>query len=512
MEIDEIVFARLRDSFTNEWKRIEVYNRRPLTKNANLREEYKTNIILRFNDICKFLQQIYVTNSLEKKLECVARINPYIEKCKKAFQLLLLKYEWPESELSEIDINSVTSNDQTIAASVTSDIQSGDGDSETGNVNSQNDKPSGSTSVPSEVASTTADSDLFFDSENPNDSRIDQLIHDLSLSDIRENTLRAHSSQNENSIIQSESSDGEQIPPTVHIAQVHALQSEGEQGETQTFTMVGQTVEEFIKLVSPMLNYKYEGDPLKLESFIEDVELVESLATSDASKGVLVKFLKTKIAGKARECLPEVVATVNDIKNALKNGIKPDNSLVIEGRLTALRVYKNNYTKFSEDAEKLADAFRRSLIGEGFTKEKANQLTLTKTKEICRRVAKNDLVRGIIASTSFDSPAEVIAKLVTETDIAQKEKKDNDTFQKRGQQNNKNNKRNTKFDKNNKNEKNNGKFRGKSNKNKSNENQGAKRGNQNSHTIRIVTDAGSSTAAAENTQNNSEQVFRLAQS
>lgn len=103
-----------------------------------------------------------------------------------------------------------------------------------------------------------------------------------------------------------------------------------------------------------------------------------------------------------------------------------------------MRVYKCNFTKFAEEAEKLADAFRRSLVSENFAKAKADELAIKKTEELCRRTARNNTVKGIIATTACDTPAEVIATLITERYIARKEKREQDDYQKRSNNKNKN--------------------------------------------------------------------------
>lgn len=94
-----------------------------------------------------------------------------------------------------------------------------------------------------------------------------------------------------------------------------------------------------------------------------------------------------------------------------------------------MRITKGNYTKFSEEAEKLAEAYRRSLIFESHTREKASEMTIRKTKELCRRMSRNDVAKGVIESTQCDNPAEVIATFITQNEIARKEKKEQESFQ-----------------------------------------------------------------------------------
>lgn len=124
-----------------------------------------------------------------------------------------------------------------------------------------------------------------------------------------------------------------------------------------------QTSTDFLKLAASIINHTYSGDPLKLESFLSEAKLVNDLA-EDANKELCVKFIEAKLEGKALECIPEDADPLIDISEALRSDIKPKNSQVIEGKILALRLVRGNFSKFSEEAEKLAEAFRRTLVVE----------------------------------------------------------------------------------------------------------------------------------------------------
>lgn len=519
MAIDEVLFARLRDNFNAEWRKIEPYaSRRPLTKNEALRANYRKDIVGTFNSICNYLIQIYhSSDKIEEKLECVARINPYIIKCQKAFDILRLQYVWPTEELTPINIDLVISIDGTVEQ-----------------VTEEPEQPTG-TDQQGDIASSTGNSEQFFDTDQANDSRIDELISNLSnLGTVTEVDLdqseQIDNPEDQSSIEQiTEQADQQTnqqiIEQTVQVQTgntgTEQQNNNGNEGDSDTVhsqptnrtdNTMPQTPEEFVKTASHILNYKFEGDPLKLQSFLEDIDLVQAMAKPE-SKDVCLKFVKTRITGRAREVLPDDIDTIKKITDALVKNIKADNSTVIEGRITALRIHKGNMTKFAEEAEKLAEAFERSLVSEKFTKEKAEELTVLKTKELCRKVARNDVVEGIIASTKFASPKDVIATFITENDIARKKKSEQQNYQKRS--GDKYQSKGQKFNKANKNYKNDGKGqnKGKYNKNRNNSNQSGKsRGNRNEHTIRIVSDATTPSTSAENSTNGGEQVFRLNQS
>ena len=73
-----------------------------------------------------------------------------------------------------------------------------------------------------------------------------------------------------------------------------------------------------------------------------------------------MSFLKSKLDEKARELLPETIASIEQIENALSNMIKPDNSKVVAGRMAGLQIKENNFC--------LTNALQQSLVIEGVTK------------------------------------------------------------------------------------------------------------------------------------------------
>lgn len=132
-----------------------------------------------------------------------------------------------------------------------------------------------------------------------------------------------------------------------------------------------------------------------------------------------------RLQGTAREAIVTTPETVDDIIRQLRANIKTESSKVIEGRILALRADKSSLTKFAEQAEALAEQFRRSLCVEGFSKEKAKEMAVEKTVEMCRRSAKNDTVKAVIAASKFNEPKEVVAKMIVEINNVKQDKPHN---------------------------------------------------------------------------------------
>ena len=187
---------------------------------------------------------------------------------------------------------------------------------------------------------------------------------------------------------------------------------------TQTDKM---EIHEFLRLASGQINKNYSGDPLSLTSFIDSLELLESLATTQPLQEFLFRFAKTKLEGRAREYITDETKDIQQLKNVLTKNIKPDNSKIIEGRMLGLRFNLTSSDEFAEKAEKLADSLRRTLIIEGVTPTKANEMSVEKTVELCRKNTHSDIIKSVLEASSFQSPKDVIAKMITQVEKTKQE-------------------------------------------------------------------------------------------
>lgn len=106
---------------------------------------------------------------------------------------------------------------------------------------------------------------------------------------------------------------------------------------------MAQSPKDFLSVAGQIFNYKYNGDALKLESFLTDIELVVELAAEN-NADLCLKFVKSKLESRALECMPDEIADIRSITDALKATIKPENSKIVEGKIMALRLEKGNFT------------------------------------------------------------------------------------------------------------------------------------------------------------------------
>lgn len=183
---------------------------------------------------------------------------------------------------------------------------------------------------------------------------------------------------------------------------------------TEDHTKMAISAEEFLRAAAQQLPKTFNGDPLGLQAFLKSIKLLQTVAGTE-HVDLLRDFIMTRLDSKASESVPVEPQSIEEIIESLKKSIKPDSSKVVAGKMIALKSEKSTNQEFAKQAEKLADDLKRSLIIEGISLIKATEMTTDKTIELCRSNAKSDLVKSILASTTFENPKEVLAKYIIES-------------------------------------------------------------------------------------------------
>lgn len=198
---------------------------------------------------------------------------------------------------------------------------------------------------------------------------------------------------------------------------------------------------ELLDIVNGQLRKLYSGDPLGLPTFLSGIEIASDFADTPNLQEKLVSYVKGRLEGRAQEIITDDVTDIDELINILKQNIRPENSKIIEGRISSLRYSYAKQEDFATKTEELADALRRTLILEGMTPDKANEITIDRTITLCRKSTTSDVVKAVLSAASFSSPKELVAKLITCNDECVKDKqvlryhKDNRGFQNRGRYN-----------------------------------------------------------------------------
>lgn len=228
-----------------------------------------------------------------------------------------------------------------------------------------------------------------------------------------EQILNSQSSSQTDKILQSINfTQTEQIPNSINSSQTEPILTVTNFTQTDRKTKSKMEKAEFLKLCGTQINKNYSGDPLSLQSFIRQINLLKNVGETHLE--TLTLFVHAKLTGKALESVREDPKSVDEIVADLKKYIKPDNSRVIESQIQGLKFNANKGQEFIDQAEELAEALQRTLIIEGISQEKAREMTVERTIELCRQTAKTDSVSTILASTQFQTPKDVLAKFLVE--------------------------------------------------------------------------------------------------
>lgn len=179
---------------------------------------------------------------------------------------------------------------------------------------------------------------------------------------------------------------------------------------------------DLLDIVNGQIRKQYNGDPMGLETFVSGVEIAKDFANTAALQTKLVVYVKGRLEGKARELITNDIQNIDQLIEKLKENIQPENAKIIEGRIASLRYSYARQEEFAAKTEELADALRRTLIIEGMTPEKANDMTIERTIQLCRKSTNSDVVKAVLTAATFKTAKEVVAKLITSNDECVKEK------------------------------------------------------------------------------------------
>lgn len=178
------------------------------------------------------------------------------------------------------------------------------------------------------------------------------------------------------------------------------------------------TRNEYHNMCTRTINAVFSGDPLGLQPFIDSIEALEELDETNTLGTTLKRCILMKLSGIARDCIPDDTngqLTVAQIKQKLKDTIKPEPSIVVEGRLLALKADRTNFSDFTKRVETLAEQLQRSLILEGMPFELANKYTIRNTVELCRSNTTMSGVKSVLSAKDFKDAKDVVAKFVTQS-------------------------------------------------------------------------------------------------
>lgn len=207
---------------------------------------------------------------------------------------------------------------------------------------------------------------------------------------------------------------------------------------TQPNANMAVTTTELMRMCNSQLGNGFSGNPVDLEPFIDSISLLDELVTGAANKTLLIKIIRTKLTGKAREALLQTDDTVTKITTSLRKAIRQESSKIVEGRMKLLNLTNTEtLNDFTKKVDELSEHLQRSLIAEKYPEDKARQIAVEKTIEVCRSNSRSSVIKAVLSTPNgFQTPQEVISTFLTQINIARTERDSKPPQQ--GQKNKKN--------------------------------------------------------------------------
>lgn len=184
--------------------------------------------------------------------------------------------------------------------------------------------------------------------------------------------------------------------------------------ETTSNSKIKMTTKvEFHNLCARTFNEVYSGEAQGLQAFISKIEGLALLVENNDPTSILLNAIKSNVKNFASEVYPKAPTTVKQVTDAFVAKIKPENSNVIVGNMMALRADRSNLSDYAKKTENLAQAYKPSLVSEGTTLEKANEMAVEKAVTLCKANTRSPIVLSTLNSTPFDNVKDVLAKYIT---------------------------------------------------------------------------------------------------
>lgn len=174
----------------------------------------------------------------------------------------------------------------------------------------------------------------------------------------------------------------------------------------------------FLNTASSLLK-PFDGKSDELDSFIRNINLIQQVADGDL-KPFFLEFVKGRITGTVGNACSSAIS-IDQLISTLRSTVKSESPRVVESRLDALYFDHRNLSEFSAEAEKIGNKYLDALVNEGCSRQFATQLTINKIVEICRKSARNDNIKCILASSTYQTHVDVLTKFRTEISSFKKE-------------------------------------------------------------------------------------------
>lgn len=158
----------------------------------------------------------------------------------------------------------------------------------------------------------------------------------------------------------------------------------------------------------------YDGKNEQLDSFTDSVLLMKEL-TAETHQEILLKFIKTRLIGKAREIVSSGITTTDELLSKLR--IKCASKLSSESVLAQLKRAKqgsSSISDFADEIDSLASRLAKTYVSEELaTSEAASKLAEKFALEALTNGVRNPETSLILKAGNFTNLSDAISKAIT---------------------------------------------------------------------------------------------------
>lgn len=162
---------------------------------------------------------------------------------------------------------------------------------------------------------------------------------------------------------------------------------------------------EFLSCADAIFPLRYDGRAEELKSCIDALELLNTFAIEHQANDLAVKFVKTRLVGRARDLVPNE-ATLLDIMGTLSAGIKVASSNGIISRMKGL-CCGDDVNKFCAAIETLAGKLLCSYLNMQIPFGSAESLVIDEVRRILGDSATCQCIKLVLDCKQFLSVTEV---------------------------------------------------------------------------------------------------------
>lgn len=154
----------------------------------------------------------------------------------------------------------------------------------------------------------------------------------------------------------------------------------------------------------------YDGSPSGVEAFVDSIALLGDLTKPEHNE-TAIKFVKTRLSGKARAALPPNARTLNEISDAIKIACKstetPDTLLA---KLKATK-NKGDQQKFCDEIESLTQKLSTLYVDSKIPPEVASKMATKAGVDTLIKGVSNPELKIILKANEFTSIQKAIQKI-----------------------------------------------------------------------------------------------------